>query len=428
MKHTLEELHSGELLGIKKLKLEENLESFPEELFTLCDSLELLDLSGNRLENLPDLSRFKNLKIAFFSQNRFTKMPDAFKECHKLFMLGFKSNAIEEFGEDILPLSISWLILTDNRLRKLPDAIGKLVKMKKFPLAGNSLETLPESMKNLVNLELIRLSANNLTEIPQWLQELPKLAWLAFSGNPCSLSKESALKVVALKDLEMDKLLGEGASGKIYQAHSTDFNSVVAVKLFKGAVTSDGYAKDEMNACMSSGEHPNLIKVLARLEHKHLGLVLEFINPSFKNLGNPPNFETCSRDTYEDGFSIKCEEILKILKAVASAAEHLHSKGIMHGDLYAHNILVDSSYETYLGDFGAATFYDTSDTTFQKLEVLAFGNLLDDLLQHCEDRENMLYEKLVKLRNTTSVKSVSQRPLFNEIKDYIEGKVHEISS
>ena len=414
MKHTLEELYSGKLLGIKKLKIQEGLESFPEELFTLCNTLELLDLSGNKLETLPDLSRFKNLKIAFFSQNNFTKIPDAFKGCHNLFMLGFKSNSIEEFAEDILPLSISWLILTDNRLQKLPDSIGKLTKMQKFPLAGNRLEILPESMKNLVNLELIRLSANNLTEIPQWLQKLPKLAWLAFSGNPCSLSKESALKVVALKDLEMDKLLGEGASGKIYQAHSTDFNSVVAVKLFKGAVTSDGYAKDEMNACMAAGEHPNLIKVLARLEHKYLGLVLEFINPSFKNLGNPPNFNTCSRDTYEDGFSLKCEEILKIAKAVASAAEHLHSKGIMHGDLYAHNILVDSSYETYLGDFGAATFYD-NNTAFQKLEVLAFGNLLDDLLVHSEDIENFLYKNIISLRDKTRNTQVNERPLFNEI-------------
>ncbi|MDF1884249.1 protein kinase, partial [Sulfurimonas sp. SAG-AH-194-C21] len=68
MKYSLEELRSGSLLGIKELKIQEDLKIFPEELFTLCDSLELLDLSGNILEDLPDLSRFKNLKIAFFSQ------------------------------------------------------------------------------------------------------------------------------------------------------------------------------------------------------------------------------------------------------------------------------------------------------------------------------------------------------------------------
>ena len=415
MKHSLEELRSGSLKGIKKLKIEESLESFPEELFTLSESLELLDLSGNKLENLPDLSRFKKLKIAFFSQNRFAKVPDAFKECPNLFMLGLKSNAIEEFAEDILPLSISWLILTDNLLTKLPSSIGKLTKMQKFPLAGNRLTSLPLSMKNLQNLELLRISANELQEIPLWLKELPKLAWLSFSGNPCAVSRESSMKVVAFNDLEMDKLLGEGASGKIYQAHSKEFNSVVAVKLFKGAVTSDGYAKDEMNACLSAGEHPNLIKVLARLEHKHLGLVLEFINPSFKNLGNPPNFETCSRDTYEEGLSLQCKDIYMIVQAVSSAARHLHARGLLHGDLYAHNILVNEEYKIYLGDFGATTFYDNDDTLLQKLEVLAFSNLLDDLLNHCEDRDNILYKKLINLRDLTKVKSVKQRPLFSEI-------------
>ncbi len=415
MKHSLEELRSGSLLGIKALKIEEGLESFPEELFTLCDSLELLDLSGNALEDLPDLSRFTKLKIAFFSQNKFTKVPNSFKECHNLFMLGFKSNAIEKFDEDILPLSISWLILTDNRLKQLPSSIGKLTKMQKFPLAGNRLTSLPESMKNLKNLELIRLSANNLTEIPKWLLELPKLAWLAFSGNPCSVSKESALRVVAYKDLEMDRLLGEGASGKIYQAHSSDFNTLVAVKLFKGAVTSDGYAKDEMNACIYAGNHPNLIKVLARLEHKHLGLVLEFINPSYKNLGNPPNFKTCSRDTFDENLSIDVKDAFKVLKAVAAAAGHLHSRALMHGDLYAHNILVDSTYNTYLGDFGAASFYDIRDKSYQKLEVLAFGNLIEDILRYVDVKKGLEYQRLVSLKEHCQDSLVSRRPLFEEM-------------
>ncbi|MDQ7067656.1 MAG: leucine-rich repeat-containing protein kinase family protein [Sulfurimonas sp.] len=415
MKHSLEELRSGKLLGIKELKIEEDLETFPEEIFTLTDSLELLDLSGNALVDLPDLSRLKKLKIAFFSQNRFTKIPDAFKECSNLFLLGFKANMIEEFAEDILPLSISWLVLTDNRLLRLPQSIGKLTKMQKFPIAGNRLEFLPDSMKNLKNLELIRLSANNLTEIPQWLRELPKLAWLAFCGNPCSLSKESSLAVVAYKDLEMDKLLGEGASGKIYRAHSLYFNSLVAVKLFKGAVTSDGYAKDEMNACIAAGDHPNLIKVLARLEHKDLGLVLEFINPNYINLGNPPNFETCSRDTFDENLSIDVKDTFKVLKGVASAAGHLHSRGLMHGDLYAHNILVDSTYNTYLGDFGAASFYDTKDKSYEKIEVLAFGNLIEDLLAYVDTKEGLAYHRLLQLQKECQNSSVKNRPLFNEM-------------
>ncbi len=415
MIHTLKELRSGSLFGIKKLKIVENLEEFPKEIFSLAESLELLDLSGNRLNSLPDLSRLKKLKIAFFSNNLFTEMPSAFKGCNKLYMLGLKANKIETFDEDILPLSISWLILTDNRLKKLPDSIGKLKKMQKFPLAGNLLETLPKSMQSMKNLELIRLSANNMKELPKWLLELPKLAWLAFSGNPCSLSKEVNIKVLAMQDLELDKLLGEGASGKIYRVHSKELNKIVAVKLFKGAVTSDGYAKDEMNACMSAGEHPNLIKVLARLEHKQLGLVLEFIDPAFKNLGNPPNFETCSRDTYEEGLIFSIEEVQKIAQQIASVSAHLHAHSIMHGDLYAHNILINKNKYCYLGDFGAASFYEKGNKLYEKVEVLAFGNLLDDLLSRVSEKESELYIKLLRLQSHCQELESASRPLFNDI-------------
>jgi len=415
--HTLKQLQDGELKDATSVKISDNLKTFPRELFELVDTLEFLDLSHNHLSLLPDdFYRFKKLKIAFFSFNDFTVMPKVFKKCSNLFMLGFKTNKIEQFDENILPLSISWLILTDNRLCKLPNSIGDLTLLRKFPLAGNRLSSLPQSMQKCQNLELIRLSANNFDEIPQWLLELPKLAWLAFSGNPCSVSKSTRMKIVEHKDIEMDELLGEGASGKIYRAHIKGSSSVVAIKLFKGAVTSDGYAQDEMNAYMSIGNHPNLIKVLARLEHKNLGLVLEFIPPRFKNLGNPPNFQTCSRDTYDDNLAFNAQEIKNVADAIVSASSHLHKQGLMHGDLYAHNILVDGVYDTYLVDFGAASFYDKNNKIYEKIEVLAFGNLLDDMLTRCySPQDSELYKKLDDLRTRCRVQNVNKRPLFSEI-------------
>ncbi|MCP6755949.1 protein phosphatase 1 regulatory subunit 42, partial [Klebsiella pneumoniae] len=71
---TLAQLRSGELKGIKRLNLSENLASFPEEIFDLADTLEILDLSNNLLSEIPDLSRLTHLKIAFFSNNRFTPL------------------------------------------------------------------------------------------------------------------------------------------------------------------------------------------------------------------------------------------------------------------------------------------------------------------------------------------------------------------
>ncbi len=414
---TLAQLRSGELKGIKQLTLSENLTSFPQEIFELADTLEILDLSHNALTCLPpDISRLINLQIAFFSYNRFTHIP-SFIGCDNLTMLGFKANQIETFDEDILPHSISWLILTDNKLTKLPRSIGKLHKLQKFPLAGNQIERLPDEMASCQNLELLRLSANQLTEIPAWLFSLPKLSWLAFSGNPCSANQQFELQEIAHDTLEVKEKLGSGASGDIFKAYSSVHEEEVALKLFKGAITSDGYAHDEMNACMSVGEHPNLIKVLAKIQgDERLGLLLEYIPTVYQNLGLPPDFETCTRDTFHEEKTFSIETIQTVAKAIASAASHLHERGVMHGDLYAHNILINDKDHCYLGDFGAASFYEPHQKKFEKIEVRAFGCLLEDMLSLCPVKEGKEYEVLAQLRKQCMNEKVEERPLFSEIK------------
>jgi RIO-like serine/threonine protein kinase len=416
--HTLQQLLSGELQGIKELKISENLTAFPMEILNLAESLEILDLSNNQLCEIPqEINRLKKLKIAFFSNNNFTKVPSAFRECENLTMLGFKANKIEEFAEDILPLGISWLILTDNKLKKLPDSIGKLTKLQKFPLAGNELTELPQTMKECKNLELIRLSANKLQELPSWLLQLPKLSWLAFSGNPCSVSPKIVHKEISYKDLQIGELLGNGASGEIFKGSCEELQQNVAIKLFKGAITSDGYAEDEMNACLSMGEHPNLIKVLAKIkEPERLGLLLECIPTSYSNLGSPPNFETCTRDTYKESQIFTLETINAVAKSIASVAAHLHKKNLMHGDLYAHNILINEESVCYLGDFGAASFYDANNNSYEKIEVRAFGCLLDDMLSRSPIKENELYNSLKNLRERCLNEDVQSRPLFSQMK------------
>lgn len=415
--HTLAQLRSGELKGIKELSICENLSYFPQEIFELADSLEILDLSNNSLSHIPqEISRLKKLKIAFFSNNLFTSVPSAFKGCENLYILGLKANKIEQFDEDILPLSISWLILTDNRLISLPDSIGKLTKLQKFPLAGNRLTELPRSMSKCKNLELLRLSANQLQEIPSWLLNLPKLSWLAFSGNPCVNTPKLKLNEIALEELEVKELLGQGASGEIYKAYLKEHQKDVAIKFFKGAVTSDGYAKDEMNACMSVGKHSNLIQVLAKIKgDERLGLLLEYIPPIFENLGYPPNFDTCTRDTYEENREFTIDAIIKVAKAIHSALSHLHENGLMHGDLYAHNILIDRENSCYLGDFGAASFYNRQNSDYEKIEVRAFGCLLEDMLVRCSEKETKEYEQLDKLKERCMSLDVDERPLFSEM-------------
>ncbi len=151
--------------------------------------------------------------------------------------------------------------------------------------------------------------------------------------------------------------------------------------------------------------------------------MFSFIPPDYKNLGQPPDFDTCTRDTYSASASFSLPVILRITKGVASAAAHLHALGIMHGDLYAHNILVDETGHSLLGDFGAASFYDKSDgvsgQALEKLEVRAFGCLLEDMLDRCtlekSSKHSWGVESLRCLQQECLNPVLSQRPRFTEI-------------
>jgi hypothetical protein len=411
--HTLSQLNAGELFGIKRLVLSENLTEFPNAILTLADSLEILDLSNNQLSTLPDeISQLHKLKIIFAFQNRFEILPEAIGKCKNLEMVGFKSNQIKTVPAKSLPKKLRWLILTDNKISNLPDCLGERPRLQKLALAGNQLTELPQTLKNLNNLELIRISANQLTECPDQLLSLPKLAWFAFAGNPFC---ESHIKIKSVPSIEassyqLGDVLGQGASGVIYKAYwneaQNQFPEEIAVKVFKGEVTSDGYPQDELQACLKAGNHSNLVQSLAQVERVgELALIMDLIPAHYKNLGLPPSFKSCTRDIFPDGFSLTILQIEKIVHQMQAVFEHLHLNQVCHGDLYAHNTLVDEQANIIFGDFGAASMYHMlSNAQQQKIKLIEYRALtyfIDDLLSVCnlDDKNNHIFLKLKALIN-----------------------------
>ncbi|SDG07344.1 Leucine-rich repeat (LRR) protein [Pedobacter terrae] len=423
-------LQSGKLKGSVSLKLSENLTEFPSEIFDLADTLEVLDLSFNQLSTLPaDFGSLKKLKIFFCSENLFTVMPEQLADCPLLDIAGFKSNQITLVPAKSLNPNLRWLILTNNNIAELPKEIGLCTRMQKLMLSGNRLSALPEELSNCQNLSLLRIAANKLHELPQWITQLPKLSWIAFSGN--NFSKIPAVETLSLinwHDLEISHLLGEGASGIISKANRTigDETREVAVKIFKGNVTSDGLPEDEMTAYIAAGYHPglvNLIGQIAQHPNEKKGLVMDLIPHHFYNLGNPPSLESCTRDVFPPDRKLSEKQIIGIAKTIASLAAQLHEAGIMHGDLYAHNTLVDDEGNTLFGDFGAASFYDKSAkiaAALERIEVSAYGYLLDDLLSLKDEAvSEEVYKMISKLRDACLAAVPSDRPDFQHLVDQL---------
>jgi serine/threonine protein kinase len=282
----------------------------------------------------------------------------------------------------------------------------------------------------------LRIAANQFTELPQCVYRLPRLAWLAYAGNPFCAEQEnralteSELTVIRWETLTVQQQIGAGASGTIYQAQHAA-GQAVAVKLFKGALTSDGLPHNEMACCMVAGAHPNLIQLHGKIvahPSQQTGLVMALIAATFSNLAAPPSLDSCTRDCYAADTVFTLEVVLKIARSIASALAHLHASGILHGDLYAHNILFEASGNSLLGDFGAASFLPVEAEkaqALQQIEVRAFGILLQELLSRCPAVAVEISAALSDLASRCTANDSAQRPLLINIINELNYKARQ---
>lgn len=415
-------LRRGELAGVRELRLP-GLDAVPSEIFGLSDTLEILDLSGGTITELPDdLGRLHRLRVLFCSGNRFARLPPVLGDCSALSQIGFRGCGLRDVPSEALPPALRWLTLTDNRIETLPDTIGERPLLQKLMLSGNSLHRLPDSLAAAPNLELLRLAANRFETLPPWLVALPRLAWISWAGNPfdAGTMPDTATRV-PWSDLDIGERLGEGASGHVHRAlwqrPGTASARPVALKLFKGGMTSDGLPEREMAACLTAGSHPNLTGALGQVTHHPegaQGLVMPLVPEGWHVLAGPPSLESCSRDVYDPELSFDPETALHVATGIAAATAHIHARGLLHGDLYAHNILWDGDAgEAVLSDFGAASMLpaDGSDTGLKRLDIRAWGLFLGELLCRCTTKPAGLRD----LEQACIQPDASARPLMADI-------------
>lgn len=103
----------------------------------------------------------------------------------------------------------------------------------------------------------------------------------------------------------------------------------------------------------------------------------------------------------------------------------------MHGDFYAHNILLDtSSGHALLGDFGAASVLGEEfkfRREVERMEVLGFGHLVEDLLGLVEfdgdggEEEGKVRDGLNGVWWRCCGGVVGDRPGFEEVVEVLRG-------
>nr|MBA3718468.1 serine/threonine protein kinase [Actinomycetota bacterium] len=150
---------------------------------------------------------------------------------------------------------------------------------------------------------------------------------------------------VLVEGYRIDRLIGEGGMGVVYEATQLSLERKVALKLLTAELSSDaGFRERFRHEARIQGamDHPNIVTVHEAGESDYgLFIAMELIRGA----------------TLKDlivGRELDAGRTLRILSQVADALDSAHDAGLIHRDIKPHNILVRAGRRdhAFLADFG----------------------------------------------------------------------------
>lgn len=153
-------------------------ESLEDALLAHPDSVYRLDLSRGSLKEVPqEIFNFKNLRELDLSKNKLTDLPDNFI-FDNLEVLHLTKNKFEFIPKVICKNAhLKQLFLGKNHISEIPECFGDLTELVIFDIWFNTVSVIPESMVNLKKLESFDLRGMSYSEEFQkeWRE---KLSWV----------------------------------------------------------------------------------------------------------------------------------------------------------------------------------------------------------------------------------------------------------
>lgn len=150
--------------------------SIEEAQSVAADSVYRLDLSRKRLKEIPkSIYQFKNLRELNLSKNKLRDLPDKFV-FRDLRILDLSKNKFKQFPTVICKnTALRNLFLGKNDIPEIPPCIGKLQDLIVLDIWFNPVNDLPEELIQLRNLRSLDLSGLNFSKEFQkkWRELLP---------------------------------------------------------------------------------------------------------------------------------------------------------------------------------------------------------------------------------------------------------------
>ncbi|KAF7849904.1 hypothetical protein BT93_L0138 [Corymbia citriodora subsp. variegata] len=160
--------------------------------------------------------------------------------------------------------------------------------------------------------------------------------------------------VAATDNFAMERLLGEGGFGRVYEGYLTSVNANVAIKKINPGSRQGikEYATEVKT--ISRLRHRNLVQLIGCChEKKELLLVYEFMSNG-----------SLDSHIFKGRTFLSWEKRYKIAQGIALALLYLHEEWeqcVIHRDIKSSNIMLDSDFNAKLGDFGLARLVDHAE-------------------------------------------------------------------
>ncbi len=154
---------------------------------------------------------------------------------------------------------------------------------------------------------------------------------------------------------EVLREIGRGGMGVVYAARHAQLKREVALKVLKlGHFASENDRRRLQREAESVAklDHPAIVPVFEVGRHEGLAyLTMKLVEGgTLCDCMSPEAKQTVA-------------EIVECMVTVTTAVQHAHERGVLHRDLKPANILVDSSGNPLVADFGLAKAFDSSETT-----------------------------------------------------------------
>ena len=176
------------------------------------------------------------------------------------------------------------------------------------------------------------------------------------------MPETSDLKRIGRYDI--DRVLGEGAMGVVYEGNDGRLHRKVAIKtILKSALDSDSAKEYSMRFAREAQavarlNHPNIVQVFDFAEEGDVAyIVMEMVRGR----------ELKTFFDAKERFELK--EVVHIMGELCEALHFAHEANIIHRDIKPANVMIDSQGRVKLTDFGVARVTDTDRTISDKTQA-----------------------------------------------------------